>query len=123
MLGGVVLKNISKKELKEQYKNRAVMGGIYCIKCNGNSRMWIKSTKNMTGQKNRLEFSISTNSCPEPDMLAEWNQYGAKSFSFVVLEEMKKGETQTEREFSNDIDLLLEMWIEKQQQEDLKKGD
>lgn len=107
----------SKKVLKEQYKNREVIGGVYGIKCNGNGRMWIKSTKDMAGQKNKLAFSISVNSCPEPGMLAEWDQYGSKSFSFIILEEMKKKDTQTDREFTNDIHLLLEMWIEKQQQE------
>lgn len=109
------MEKFSKRELKEQYKNRAVIGGVYCIKCNGNGRTWIKSTKNMTGQKNRIEFSISANSCPEPDMFREWEQYGAESFSFIILEEIKKGETQTEREFTNDINLLYDMWIEKQQ--------
>jgi hypothetical protein len=110
----VFMENNTKKQLKEQYKNREVIGGVYGVKCEGNGRMWIKSTKNMTGQKNRLAFSIAANSCPEPGMLAEWNQYGAKSFSFVILEQIKKKEVQTEREFSNDIELLLEMWMEKQ---------
>ncbi len=103
----------SKKALKENYKNRAVVGGIYGIKCSGNDRIWIKATKNMAGQKNRFGFAVATNSCPEPAMLNDWKTYGAKAFSLVVLEEMKKGETQTEREFSDDIETLLEMWMEK----------
>jgi hypothetical protein len=115
MLGGNFVEKFSKKELKEQYKNREIIGGVYRIKCNGNGRTWIKSTKNMAGQKNRIEFSISTNSCPEPDMSVEWEQYGAKAFSFVILEEIKRGETQTEHEFTNDINLLCDIWIEKQQ--------
>lgn len=111
---------LSKKELKEQYKSRAVIGGIYCIKCNSNERQWIKSTMDMKGQKNRFDFSVSVNSCLEPSMRLDWSQYGAKSFSFIILEEIKKGETQTEREFAADVEALLEMWVEKQQQEDLK---
>lgn len=111
------MEKLSKKELKENYKNNTVIGGVYYIKCNDNGRTWIKSTKNMPGQKNRYEYSISTNTCPEPSMCVEWNKYGANSFSFVVLEEIKKGETQTDREFSDDIKVLLEMWIEKQQEE------
>lgn len=102
----------SRKELKEQYKNREVIGGVYCIKCNANGRMWIKSTKDMQSVKKRFEFFTETNTCPEMCMYAEWNQYGPETFSFAVLEELKKGETQTEREFSDDIDALLQMWIE-----------
>lgn len=111
---------LSKKELKEQYKSRTVIGGVYCIKCNSNGRQWIKSTMDMKGQKNRFDFSVSVNSCLEPSMRLDWSQYGAKSFSFIILEEIKKGETQTEREFADDVEALLEMWVEKQQQEDLK---
>lgn len=107
----------SKKALKENYKNRTVVGGIYGIKCHGTDRIWIKSTKDMAGQKNRFGFAVATNSCPEPGMLREWKQYGVKSFSFVVLEEIEKGETQTEQEFSDDVAMLLEIWIDKQKEE------
>lgn len=112
------MEKLSKKEIKEQYKNRKVTGGIYCIKCNGNGRIWVKSTKDIAGQKNRFEFFVSTNFCPEPGMNPEWSQYGANSFSFAVLEEIEKGETQTDREFAEDIKLLYDMWMEKQSGED-----
>lgn len=110
----------SRKKLKEQYKNRRAIGGVYCIKCSGNGRMLIKSTKDMEGQKNRFKFSLSMNLCPEPVLSTEWNKYGANSFSFIILEEIKKGETQTDSEFSDDIDVLLEMWLEKQEINKLK---
>jgi hypothetical protein len=109
----------SKKELKESYKNRTVIGGIYCIKCNENGHMWIKSTKDMVGQKNKFEFFLSTHTCPEPGMYKEWSQYGAQSFSFDILEEINKGETQTDREFSDDIDVLFHLWLDKQEQEEI----
>ena len=111
------MEKLSKKELKENYKNRTVIGGVYCIKCNGNGYMWIKSTTDMAGQKNKFEFSISTHSCLEPRMYKEWEQYGAEAFSFVILEEIKKGEIQTEQEFADDVDTLLEMWMEKEEKE------
>lgn len=105
----------SKNELKENYKNRTVVGGIYAIKCDGNDRIWTKSTMDMVGQKNRFGFSIAINSSPEPSMLGEWKQYGAKSFSFVVLEEIEKGEAQTEEEFSDDVAILFEIWKDKEE--------
>lgn len=105
----------SKKELREQYKNRVVIGGVYCIKCKDNGKIWIRPTKDIKGSKNRFEFSVSINSSPENCMLKEWRHYGAKAFSFEVLEEIKKKETQTEEEFSEDVDVLLEMWLEKQE--------
>ncbi|WP_053956708.1 GIY-YIG nuclease family protein [Inediibacterium massiliense] len=104
---------LSKKAMKEQYKNRVIIGGIYCIKCNANTNFWIRATTDMQGSKNRFVFSVSTNSCPEGCMIEAWNQFGASAFSFEILEEIQKKETQTAREFSDDVSTLLELWTEK----------
>jgi hypothetical protein len=46
-------------------------------------------------------------------MLKTWKQYGADSFSFEIVEEIEKKETQTQRQFSDDLNTLLELWNEK----------
>lgn len=104
---------LSKKDLKEQYKNREVIGGVYCVKCSGTDNRWVRATADMQGSKNRFAFSVSTNYCPEPCMREAWKQFGAMAFSFEVLEEIKKKESQTAREFSDDVNTLLELWTEK----------
>jgi hypothetical protein len=113
----LLMEGYTKKDLQTQYKNRTVVGGIYSIKCNGNGQVWLKSTKDLQGQKNKFIFFTSTNSCPEPGMRSDWEAHGAASFSFTVLEEITKKETQTDREFNEDLKLLLEMWNEKSQNE------
>lgn len=94
-----------------------MIGGIYVIRCQGNGRTWLKSTSDLKGEQNRFQFALSNNSSPTPAMLREWNQYGAKSFSLQVLEELEKKDTQTDREFADDVQALLELWKEKEQME------
>jgi len=103
----------TKKDLRERYKSRAVIGGIFCIKCRATDKFWLKATTDMQSAKNRFAFNVNMNSCPETSMLKEWKQYGMDAFSFEVLEEIKKKETQTDCEFSDDVDTLLEIWTEK----------
>jgi hypothetical protein len=105
------MEKFSKKALKEQYRNRTIVGGVYCIKCNDN--IWIRPTTNMQGAKNRFEFSVYNNYCPEGCMLESWKQFGAVSFSFEILEEIEKKKTQTDDEFLEDVNTLLELWTEK----------
>jgi len=110
-----------RKELKRFYKSQPVVGGVYCIRCSGNDRVWIKATKNMTGQRNSFQFSASNGMCPSPEMRTEWCEYGSESFSFTVLEELKKNDTQTDAQFADDIATLLEMWQEKLAQQSLEE--
>lgn len=107
----------SRKALKEQYKNRKVVGGVYRIKCSEINGGWLRSTTDMKGAENRYRFLLSTGTCPEPSMAKAWDQFGPSSFSFEVVEELEKKETQTDREFTDDVNLLLELWTEKQDQE------
>lgn len=112
----------ARKDLKKAYKEQPAVGGIYCIRCDGSGRAWVKATKNLAGQQNKFAFAVSTDSCPEPALRAEWTKYGAQSFSFEILEELKKKETQTEQDFSEDIKVLLEIWLEKCEQDGTEHG-
>lgn len=107
------MSNLSKKELKEQYKNRTCIGGIYCVQCTKSSTKWLRSTTNLIGSKNRFNFSVLTNACLDIYMAEDWKLYGASSFVFEILEEITKKETQSDREFADDVEILLEIWTER----------
>jgi hypothetical protein len=43
----------------------------------------------------------------------DWEEQGSGGFAFEVLEELKMGETQTQKEFKADVEMLKEIWREK----------
>lgn len=108
-----------RKALRDAYKSKPVIGGVCCIRCSGNGRVCIQSTRNIEGLRHRFDFAISMETAPDPTLRGEWEQYGASSFSFSVLDEITKKEGQTDREFADDIDALYEIWLEKSQSGDL----
>jgi len=109
----------SKKELQAQYKEREIVGGVYVIKNTLSNKILLKAATNLQGSKNRFEFSQKTGSCVDMKLQKDWNKDGGEQFVFEVLEELKKGETQTSKEFKDDIDVLKEIWLEKLSDKDL----
>ena len=108
------MKEASRKEMKNQYKNSKQIGGVYRIRCDQAGESWIRASANLQRAKNRFAFQCTTNLCPEAAMSSAWKRYGAVGFTFEILEEIEKKETQTPREFSEDVSALLELWNEKQ---------
>ncbi|MEA4988163.1 MAG: GIY-YIG nuclease family protein [Anaerovorax sp.] len=103
----------SRKEKIEAYKQRKVIGGIYLIKNTVNGKSLLQSSTDLAGSKNRFEFSCHTGSCMIYKLKKDWEEFGKDVFVFEVLEELVKKETQTPKEFSEDIKTLEEIWMEK----------
>ena len=106
---------MDKKELREQYRNRTVIGGIYTIKNTINGKVLLDSTTDLKGARNRFEFF----GCPNPKMTADWSAQKGECFVFDVLEELEKDEIQTDKEFKDDLKILLEIWRDKFSSQDL----
>ena len=102
-----------RKQMKNAYKSQLSHGAVYAIDCAGNGRRLLKATTDLKGIRNRYNFSLSMNGCPDPALRQEWLDYGVGGFSLTVLEEMDMEEGQTAAEFAADIEALRELWQEK----------
>ena len=107
------MKNLNKKELQDAYKQRKVIGGLCAIQNNVNGKMLLAAVTNLQGYKNRYEFSQVSSGCIDLKLKPDWEKYGKEVFDFVILEELEKNDTQTDKEFSEDVKTLKEMWLEK----------
>jgi len=102
-----------KKELQSQYADREVVGGVYLIRNTFNNKILLETTTDLNVCKNRFEFAQKTGSCVYPKLQKDWAEQGGDQFILEVLEELKKGETQSQTEFKADIEFLKEIWREK----------
>ena len=103
----------AKKELKNIYSERDIIGGVFVIRNSFNDKCFLDATTDLRGIKNRFEFAQKTGSCVHMKLQDDWNKHGGDKFIFEVLEELKKSDVQTAEEFKTDIDLLKTMWLEK----------
>ena len=104
---------LSRKDINEQYKQRQVIGGVFLFRNTSNGKILIDASVDLKGSQNRFVFAQSTGSCVNFKLQQDWMTMGAQAFSFEVLEELEKGEDQTDRAFKEDVKTLKELWQEK----------
>lgn len=102
-----------KKEKIAQYKARKICGGVFCITNTQTGKRLLLAERDLKGSRNRFAFSQMTGSCVHMVLQSDWKQYGPQAFTFEILEEIEKKDDQTDREFGQDLETLLQLWREK----------
>ena len=103
----------NKKDLLAAYKQRTQIGGIYAVTNTHTGKTLVLASADLHGIQKRSEFAEMTGGCFHPKLMKDAQTYGNDAFSFSILEELKRKDTQTDREFGDDLELLLSMWLEK----------
>lgn len=103
----------AKKEMQQQYKEREVTGGVYVVRNTRSGKLLIEATRDLRGSRNRFEFAQKAGSCVYVKLQKDWADFGGGAFVFETLEELTKGETQTDAAFNSDLGVLKELWLEK----------
>lgn len=104
---------MNNRELKAQYKERKIIGGVYIVKNKENGKAIIESAQDLCGAINRFNFSQKTNCCVYLRLQSDWAEYGCESFALEVLEELEMDKTKSVAEFREDLKALKELWTEK----------
>lgn len=103
----------SKKELRAQYEERTITGGVFVIRNTHSGQILLEATGDLKGSRNRFEFAKKTGAGLNLKLQRDWTHLGAEAFEFEVLETLEKSETQTGEAFAEDLEVLKEFWMEK----------
>ncbi|MCM3216498.1 GIY-YIG nuclease family protein [Niallia taxi] len=102
-----------KKELKQLYKETPIEAGIYLIKNTENGKLFVGSTRNLK-TLNGVKFSLENGGHMNKQLVAEWKQFGKDTFTFEVLEVLKKKDDPYFNE-KEELGKLEEKWLEELQ--------
>jgi hypothetical protein len=105
------MKSETRKELVSAYLERKVVGGVFAIRNTEHGKRLLNVTSDVQGSRNRFDFMKNTGVCYHHKLRREWSDN--PPFVFEVLEELEKGETQTDSEFDGDLETLRELWLDK----------
>ena len=97
-----------RKKRIDAYKETPTVGGVYKIVNTITGEVVVtKSSVNLHGEKSKLDFAKTTNLCWDNEFSAQWRQYGAQAFEFVLVDAIEKKPDQTTPSFREDIAALL----------------
>ncbi len=103
----------SRKELLRAYREREEIGGVYALVNADSGKRLVLSTTNIDKASSQLDFARATGLCVHPLLENDWKATGGASFSLEILERLRRGETQTEGEFTGDVRALEALWKER----------
>lgn len=109
-----------KKELAAEYKQTFWQMGVYQIRNTQNDKIFVDSSMDLLGAKNRLEFFKQTKLNTIPELKQDWNAYGGDCFVFEELDRIKPHEETLSdpsdlKKYQDEVDALLDLWLEKLQ--------
>jgi hypothetical protein len=100
----------TRKELKEEYKQRKYKMGVFQIKNKVNGKIFVSSNIDLQAiwhsQKLQLDVGIHSNY----ELQKDWNEYGADSFVYEILDEIKQKDDKPQNN-AKDLKALEEMII------------
>lgn len=105
---------MDKKAIKKQYKDTLQPMGVFKILNKANGKILIISSNNLPGRINREKFQLDMGSHTNVELQQDYKEFGKDSFVFEVVDHLKPKEDPTYN-YTDDLAVLEEMWIEKLQ--------
>ena len=118
MKWGTDMEHLDKKALIAQYKLRKITGGVFSITNTATGKRHIDAGTDLQGLENRLNFAKMTNTPYSTALTKDWNEYGPQVFELEILETLEKKDSMTDKEFRQEVETLLDMWLEKESKEE-----
>lgn len=103
-----------KKELKQEYKERPVVAGVFQIRNLTNGRIFFGSSLNMHGPLDRHRFQLNAGLHPNRELQRDWSELGPDAFAFEILEIIPPRD-EPKPDYSEDLDILEQIWLDKLQ--------
>jgi len=104
---------MDRKSLKEEYKQRKVVGGIYRVTNTHSGKCLLGYTPDAQAKQNAFNFAVASNLFFDQRLRQDWEELGAKAFTFEILETLAKKTDQTQAQFIADLQALEQMWSDK----------
>ena len=101
---------MTKKELKNQYKERRFPMGVFQIKNEANGKILLDSGLNMPAKWKRHLTELKFGSHRNKVLQQEWKQFGETAFVYEVVAELEY--KSTTEDYGKEVAILAELYLE-----------
>ena len=98
----------TKKELKEEYKQKRPAMGVFQILNKVNGKVLIEGTTNILSKWNRHQTELRFGSHRNKQLQNDWNNLGEENFKFSIISELEFEDDES-LDLNNEIKLLKKM--------------
>ena len=101
----------TRKEIKEEYKQRKHKMGVFQIKNTVNNKIFIGSSLDLNAIWNRQKMQLKFGNHPNKGLQKDWQKYGEESFKYEILAEIKQDDKK-EINYKSELKDLEELYFE-----------
>ena len=98
-----------REELKQQYKERTPVAGLYLIKNRQTGKVFLGSSMDLHGPLNRHRSELMFGSHRLSQLQQDWNEQGEKAFDFRILETVS-GKNESQETVANRLAQREKYW-------------
>jgi len=103
----------SRKDLVQAYREAPPPPGVWLITCTATDRALLGSSDDARGALNRMRMELTTGILPNRELLADWRTHGDQSFTFEILDTIKRPSPPDPRAVRKELATLESLWRER----------
>ncbi|MCB9282706.1 MAG: GIY-YIG nuclease family protein [Lewinellaceae bacterium] len=104
----------TRKELKEEYKNKKFKKGVFQIRNTANGKIFIGSSTDLEKIWNRHRAQLNFGGHPNAELQKDWKALGEEAFVYEILEELPEPDDAS-TDSSRELKALEQMYLEELQ--------
>jgi len=95
----------TRKELKEEYKQKKFSMGVFCITNTVNGKIFIGSSLDLTAIWHAQRFQLNAGMHSNEELQKDWKQFGSENFTYEIIEEIIQAD-ETTIDYNKEVKVL-----------------
>ena len=103
----------TKKQMVAEYMQRKPDMGVFMIRSKSENKCHVEAAKDFRSKMNGSLVKLEAGSHPNLELQQDWTARGKEQFDMCILEKLEPKKEEENKDYTQDLNLLKELWMEK----------